>query len=64
MAKVAAAELEKGDGKLSADERLFYEAKLATARFFFARLAPRGGAHFASLMAGSKPLMEFPDAAF
>jgi butyryl-CoA dehydrogenase len=64
MAKVAAARLEQGGASLSADERLFYEAKLATARFFFARLAPRGGAHFAALMAGSKPLMEFPDAAF
>jgi butyryl-CoA dehydrogenase len=64
MAKVALAAKAGGNGSLSAEERGFYDAKVATARFFFARLLPRSGAHFASLMAGSKPMMAFPDAAF
>ena len=58
MAKIA---LEKRGGKSDA---AFYETKLATARFYMQRLLPRHGAHFATLMAGSKTLMEFPDDAF
>jgi butyryl-CoA dehydrogenase len=57
MAKVA---LEKRGGE-DAD---FYEAKLATARFFVTRMLPRHNAHFSSLMAGAKPITEFPEAAF
>ena len=58
MAKIA---LEKRQGKTDV---AFYETKLATARFYMQRMLPRSGAHFASLMAGSKTLMEFPDDAF
>ena len=50
--------------QLSADERAFYDAKLRTARYYFERLLPRSGAHFATLMSGSKTMMEFPDTAF
>jgi len=57
MAKVALA-------KRGGAEREFYEAKLATARFYVQRLLPRHSALFASLMAGSASLMEFPDQAF
>jgi len=64
MAEVAQEKLAAGDGSLTAEERAFYEAKLATARFFFARMLPRSSAHFAALMSGSKTLMEFPDPAF
>ncbi|KAB2963100.1 MAG: acyl-CoA dehydrogenase [Thermoanaerobaculia bacterium] len=64
MAKVALDKSTAGDGKLSADERAFYDAKVRTARFFFERLLPRSGAHFATLMSGSKTMMEFPDTAF
>src|SRR5208282_4892217 len=46
------------------EERSFYEAKLATARFFMARLLPQTGTLFATLMAGKKPLMEMAEAAF
>jgi hypothetical protein len=46
------------------DDAAFYEAKLATARFFVHRLLPRHGAHFAALMAGSAAITEFPEAAF
>jgi hypothetical protein len=64
MAKVALDKSAAGDGKLSRDEAAFYDAKLRTARFFFERLLPRSGAHFATLMSGSKTMMEFPDPAF
>ena len=64
MAKVALDKSAAGDGKLSRDEAAFYDAKVRTARFFFERLLPRSGAHFATLMSGSRTMMEFPDTAF
>jgi butyryl-CoA dehydrogenase len=75
MARVAQERLENAGGQaasgsgsppggLSRDDRAFYEAKLATARFFMQRLLPRSGGLFATIMAGSKPIMAFPDAAF
>jgi len=57
MAKVAIA-------KRGGSDAAFYDAKLATARFYMARMLPRHSAHFASLMAGCVTLMELPDAAF
>ncbi len=57
MARIA---LDKQDG----DEAAFYQAKLATARFFMARLLPLSGAAFATLMAGGATIMDFPDNAF
>jgi len=57
MAKVAMA---KRDG----DDAAFYEAKIATARFFMQRMLPKTGALFATLMAGSEAVMAFPDAGF
>ena len=59
MAEVASGRLTQGGG-----EREFYASKLATARFFMARLMPQTGALFSSLMSGKKPLMELADAAF
>ncbi len=50
--------------KQGGDDAAFYEAKLATARFYMQRMLPRSGAHFATLMAGSAPIMDFPEAAF
>lgn len=64
MAKVAQQKLAEGGATLSAEERAFYDAKLRTARFFVERLLPRGSAHFANLMSGSRTMMEFPDSAF
>jgi hypothetical protein len=49
---------------LGAEDSGFYEAKLATARFFMTKLLPENGALFAQIMAGSAPLMEFEEAAF
>jgi butyryl-CoA dehydrogenase len=57
MAKVALA-------KRGGEDAAFYDAKLATARFYMQRLLPRSGALFATLMAGSETMMSFPDAAF
>jgi len=57
MAKVALA-------KRGGEDSAFYEAKLATARFYMQRMLPRSGALFATVMAGSAAIMDFPDAAF
>jgi hypothetical protein len=43
---------------------LFYQAKVDTARFYFERILPQSGALFASIMAGSRGMMEFDDEAF
>jgi alkylation response protein AidB-like acyl-CoA dehydrogenase len=61
MAEVAHRRLAEGAG---GEEAAFYQAKLATARFYMQRLLPRSGAHFATLMSGSEAVMAFPDAAF
>ena len=39
-------------------------AKLATARFFMAKLLPRHASLFASLTAGADPVMALPEAVF
>src|SRR5688500_8673702 len=61
-ARMAKVSLEKRGG--AGSEAAFYEAKLATARFYMERLLPRSSAHFANLMSGSCTMMSFPDAAF
>jgi len=42
----------------------FYEAKLATARFYYARLLPRAEAHVDALSSGAGPLLALPAAHF
>jgi 3-(methylsulfanyl)propanoyl-CoA dehydrogenase len=59
MVEVASAKLAQGGGA----EREFYAAKLATARFFMARLLPQTGTLFSALMSGKRPLMELAEAA-
>lgn len=61
MAKVAMAKVANG---VSGEQKAFYEAKVHTARFYMQRLLPRSSGHFATLMAGSAVMMDFPDAAF
>ncbi|PPE71219.1 acyl-CoA dehydrogenase C-terminal domain-containing protein [Caldimonas thermodepolymerans] len=56
MAKVALAKADSGDP--------FYKAKLATARFYFAKLLPETAALIRSARAGLKPLMEMDEALF
>jgi hypothetical protein len=58
-AAVSASALHKG----GADSD-FYRAKLATARFYFARLLPRAEAHLDALGAGSGTLMDLPEGHF
>jgi alkylation response protein AidB-like acyl-CoA dehydrogenase len=41
-------------------DRSFYEAKLATARFYFTRLLPRADAHLDALDAGAEAVMALP----
>ena len=50
--------------KLGGDEALFYKGKVATARFFMARVLPQTNALFANITAGAKPLMELEAEAF
>jgi len=61
-ARVAEVALEKAAG--ANGEATFYAAKLATARFFFARILPQTNALSAMILAGGKTLREFPDEAF
>jgi len=42
----------------------FYDAKLATGRYFLARVLPEAGAHLAKLKSGAAPLMVLPVEAF
>ncbi|MDH3228564.1 MAG: acyl-CoA dehydrogenase C-terminal domain-containing protein [Alphaproteobacteria bacterium] len=53
-ARMAAVALAKAEG----DETGFYHAKLATARFYMARILPQTSGLFAAIMAGKKPLMD------
>ena len=65
MAKVAQEKLHPKDGQgATGEDKAFYEAKLRTARFYMQRMLPKSGALFATLMAGAKPMMDFPDEAF
>jgi len=59
MAKAALGGLEKGQG--NAD---FYDSKVKTARFFFARMLPETDARFKAVMAGAETLMELEAANF
>lgn len=59
MAKVAAAQL-----PTAGDKAGFYEAKLKTARFYFQKLMPQANALNLAIMAGAKPVMDFPAEAF
>ena len=56
MAKVALAKQNSGDP--------FYTAKLATARFYFAKLLPETAALIRTARAGAKPLMDIEEALF
>jgi alkylation response protein AidB-like acyl-CoA dehydrogenase len=55
VAAVAIAAMKRDKG-----ETAFYRAKLATARFFFARLLPRAESHLDALLAGSDTVMALP----
>jgi alkylation response protein AidB-like acyl-CoA dehydrogenase len=50
--------------KLKGDEPLFYKGKLATARYYMARVLPETNGLFASIATGAAPLMELEAEAF
>ncbi|BAN22060.1 acyl-CoA dehydrogenase domain protein [Caballeronia insecticola] len=56
MARVALDRADSGDA--------FYTAKLATARFYFARLLPETAATIRAARAGAKPMMDYDEALF
>ena len=56
MAKIALAKKDSGDP--------FYTAKLATARFYFAKLLPETAMLIRTARAGSAPLMEMEESLF
>jgi butyryl-CoA dehydrogenase len=51
-------------GKQEGGEAEFYRAKLGTARFFMERLLPQTGGLLSAILAGSKSMMDFEEAAF
>ena len=57
-AKIAAVSIAALRG--SPQDPAFYEAKLATARFFFVRLLPRAEAHLDALQGGASSVMSLP----
>ncbi|MFE3837438.1 acyl-CoA dehydrogenase C-terminal domain-containing protein [Pseudogemmobacter sonorensis] len=59
MAAAAHAALDAG-----AADKAFYEAKIATGRFYMARQLPACAAHLARIESGADPVMALPDAAF
>ena len=59
MAVAAKAALEGG-----AEDRAFYEGKLATARYYAARQLPATGLHLARIQTGAAPVMALEAAGF
>jgi hypothetical protein len=59
MAVAAQAALDAGS-----DEAAFHAAKLATGRFYMARLLPETGLRLARIRSGAEPVMDLPAAAF
>jgi len=53
MAQVANRQLQGG----GTPDAAYYEAKLATARFYFTRVLPRAGAHANAALAGADTVM-------
>ena len=50
--------------KLDDEEALFYKGKVATARYYMARLMPETNALFASIATGARPIMQIEAEAF
>jgi hypothetical protein len=59
MAVLARQKIAEADGDTS-----FYEAKLHTARFYFARLLPRTLVYKQTMLSGADNLMQMPEAMF
>jgi len=50
--------------KSSSADKVFYQGKVKTARFYMTKVLPKTSSLFASIMAGSKPLMTVEDEEF
>ncbi|WXL26365.1 phenylacyl-CoA dehydrogenase [Ectopseudomonas mendocina] len=59
IARVAAEKLAAGTS-----EKAFYEAKIQTAKFYFARILPRTRAHVAAMLSGANNLMDMAEENF
>lgn len=59
MAEAALEKIEKGEG-----DQDFYESKLHTARFFFAKMLPEADGKFKAIMAGAAPVMALKESQF
>jgi alkylation response protein AidB-like acyl-CoA dehydrogenase len=59
MAKLALAKIAEGK-----DSDGFYAAKVATARFYFTRILPRAGVHYAAALAGAETVMALNEKQF
>ena len=59
MGKAAIEALESG-----ADDRTFYETKIATGRYYMARQLPATGMHLARIQTGAEPVMALDAANF
>lgn len=59
IVRVSLEKLQSGEG-----DRAFYETKLKTARFFFARMLPEVDSRFKMVMAGAESLMDHAEAEF
>lgn len=59
MAKVALEKINAGE-----DNDSFYASKLATAQFYFARILPRTGVHYAAALAGASSVMALKEDQF
>ncbi len=59
MVEAAQKKLDEGT-----DNKAFYESKIKTARFFFARMLPEADWHFKAVMAGAESLMDMDESEF
>ncbi len=59
MVEAAQKKLDEGT-----DNKKFYESKIKTARFFFARMLPEGDWHFKAVMSGADNLMDMTEDEF
>ncbi len=59
MAKAASVALRQGEG-----DAAYYEAKLATGRYYMSRVLPETGLRLARIETGAEPVMDLPAEAF
>ena len=59
MAKAAAAALASGT-----EDKAFYEAKIATGRYYMKRLLPETSLRLTRIESGAEPVMDLPAEAF